>query len=164
MISPFATIYLALQKQIQNALPQIKFIALNSNQLQTDSRPALTFPFILIDFAEFSFQDLSDDVQTVMGYIDLLLGFKNSTAASSLSPTDVMQQSLIFLDTEWQLQNALQGWSPSVDMGSLSRVSTTTIANKQNMQLRKIRYSIAYTDYSAKPSKRKVKSGFGVGV
>ncbi len=163
MKSPFALIYISLQQYLQKVLPDLALIAYNTRQWEAVNRPPLAYPFVLIDFTDFTFQDLANDVQTVSGCIDIVLGFKDMSSASSLSPDAVLQQALSYLDAEWQLHQALQGWQPIDSLGCLSRISTTAIPNKKQLHLRQIRYSIAFTDYSAKLLKQKIKAGINIG-
>jgi hypothetical protein len=162
MQSPFSLIYISLQQYLQKVLPNLALIACNTRQWEADNRPPLAYPFVLIDFTDFTFQDLANEVQTVNGCIDIVLGFKSMSSASTLSPDAVLQQALSYLDAEWQLQQALQGWQPIDAMGCLSRISTTAIPNKKQLQLRQIRYSIAFTDFSTKRSKQKIRTGINV--
>ena len=152
MNSPFANIFLALQSRIQDQVSTISYIDQDLGQLKNETRPAVTFPCVLIDFEDFNFAALSDNVQTAEGTIVLLLGFKPTSSSSSSTPIDYREQAIGFYDIEWNLHKSLQGWSPGEDYGYLSRQSTITQKRHGFLRVREIRYRLAFQDYSTKPT------------
>ena len=151
MNSPFANIFLALQDRIQKNVPGIVHTDQELGQLK-NARPSVAWPCVLIDFEDFSFDDLSEHVQTARGTVVLRLGFAPYGASSSATPSKNTQQALAYYDIEWAMHRVIHGWSPIDDAGSLCRTSVTTQKRTDNYRVREIRYSLAFEDYSTKRS------------
>ena len=148
MNSPFANIFLAIQQQIKTAVPAITYIDQDMGQLKSGSRPPVSWPCVLVDFEEFDFQNMGENVQTAKGTVVLKLGFAPHSNTNQLTPQPYVQQAISFYDTEWALHQAMQGWSPGDDYGRLCRTSTKTQQRNDSYRVREIRYSIAFEDYS----------------
>ena len=149
MNAPFANIFLALQQRIQSAVPTIKYIDQDLGQL-SNARPPVSWPCVLIDFEDFSFDDLSEQVQLSSGVVVLRLGFAPHSGSSQATPSTYIQQALGYYDIEWALHKAIHGWTPGGDVGSLTRTSVTTQKRNDNYRVREIRYSLSFEDYSTK--------------
>ncbi len=150
MNSPFANIFLALQQRIAKEMPGINYIDQDLGQLRTNNRPPVSWPCVLIDFEDFDFDNLGENVQTAKGTVVLRLGFAPHSNSSHTTPAPYIEQAIGFYDIEWDLHKAIQGWATGVDYGSLARTSTTTQKRTDNYRVRELRYSIAFEDYSTK--------------
>ena len=151
MNSPFANIFLALQAYIQANVPSIKYIDQDLGQLKTASRPPVAWPCVLIDFEDFSFENMGNNVQTASGVVALRLGFSPYSNSSQATPTTYLQQAISYYDLEWALHKAIQGWAPGTDYGHMVRISATTQKRSDSYRVRELRYSLAFEDYSTKP-------------
>lgn len=149
MNSPFANIFLSIQERIKNNTPAIKHIDQDMGQLK-NARPPLSWPCVLIDFEDFNFDDLSENVQLTNGTIAFKLGFAPHSNSSAATPVTFTEMALNYYDIEWQLHQLLQGWRPLNTTGRLCRISTTTQKRNDSCRIREIRYSIAFEDYSTK--------------
>jgi hypothetical protein len=152
MNSTFANIFLALQSYIQANVTAIKYIDQDLGQLKSGSRPPVAWPCVLIDFEDFSFENMSTNVQTAKGIVTLRLGFPPFSNSSQATPATYLQQAISYYDLEWALHKAIQGWAPGDDYGHLDRISTTTQKRTDSYRVRELRYSIAFEDYSTKPA------------
>jgi hypothetical protein len=150
MNSPFANIFLSLQQHIRASVSAIAYIDQDLGQLKTSIRPPVSWPCALIDFEEFSFENLSENVQTAKGIVKVLLGFAPYSSSSQATPSAYLQQAISYYDLEWALHKALQGWAPGDDFGSLIRISAATQKRADNYRVRELCYSIAFEDYSTK--------------
>ena len=152
MTSPFARLFLALQARIAQQVPNIKHIAQDMGQLSAKSRPPVSWPCVLIDFEDFRFDNLSENVQLAKGTVVLRLGFNPHSATGKDTPADYREAALAYYDIEWALHKALQGWSPEGDeYGHLVRTSAATQRRHDGYRVRELSYSISFDDYSAKP-------------
>ncbi len=151
MNSPFANIFLALQQHIQAQIPAITYIDQDLGQLKPGIRPPVAWPCMLIDFEEFDFENMGDNVQTAKGTVVLRLGFAPYSNTGSNTPSPYLEQALGFYDIEWAVHRVSQGWSPGDDYGHLIRTSVTTQKRPDNYRVRELRYSLAFQDYSTKP-------------
>lgn len=154
MNSPFANIFLALQSYIQANVTVIKYIDQDLGQLKSSARPPVAWPCVLIDFEDFNFENLSENVQTAKGVITLRLGFPPYSNSSQATPSQYIRQAISYYDLEWTLHKALQGWSPGDDYGHLTRISATTQKRTDSYRVRELRYAIAFEDYSTKPTQQ----------
>jgi hypothetical protein len=154
MNSPFANIFLALQQQIRSAVSGITYVDQDLGQLRTGTRPPVAWPCVLIDLEDFSFGNMSTNVQTAQGTVVLRLGFAPYSATSGATPSSYAQQALAYYDLEWSLHKAVQGWSPGDDYGSLIRTNAATQKRTDSYRVRELRYSIAFEDYSTRPSQQ----------
>ncbi len=150
MNSPFANIFLALQQRIKEQLTTVAYIDQDLGQLKSGTRPPVSWPCVLIDFEEFDFENLGENVQTAKGTIVLRLGFAPSSNSSQVTPSPYLEQALRYYDLEWSLHKAVQGWAPADDLGGLIRTSATTQQRADKYRVRELRYSIAFEDYSTK--------------
>jgi hypothetical protein len=150
MNSPFATIFLAIQQRIRTSVPAITYIDQDLGQLKSNSRPPVSWPCTLIDFEDFSFGNMAENVQTAQGTIVLRLGFAPHSSSSAATPPLYQERALSYYDVEWHLHKALQGWSPGTEFGSMARTGVTTQRRVDNYRVRELRYSLAFEDYSTK--------------
>jgi len=153
MNSPFANLFLAVQQHIQDTVPAIVYIDQDLGQLKNNDkpsfRPAVSWPCVLIDFDDFSFQNLSENVQTVEGTVVLKLGFAPFSSSGQATPTTYKEKAIEYYDIEWNLNKTMQGWTPGNDYGYLSRSTSITEKRNDAIRVREIRYRIAFEDYSA---------------
>jgi hypothetical protein len=154
MNSSFANLFLALQTQISKGIPDIAYIDQDLGQLNSKTRPPVSWPCVLIDFEDFSFTNLSENVQTAEGIIVLRLGFAPHSNTTVATPPGNKEMALNYYDLEWQLHTLLQGWIPKGDeFGGLTRISAATQHRTDGYRVRELRYRIAFDDYSTKYKK-----------
>lgn len=152
MKSPFATLFLQLQEKIGHDITDIKYIDQDLGQLNVKARPPVSWPCVLIDFENFRFKNLGENVQTGRGTVVLRLGFASHSNTTATTPADYREEALKYYDIEWAIHRSLHGWSPGDEFGSLSRSSAITQERTDNYRVRELRYKIAVDDYSTKPS------------
>ena len=151
MNSPFANIFQAISTQVQAAVTSITYIDQDLGQLRSGSRPSVSWPCLLIDFEDFTFDNLSTNVQAAKGTVVMRLGFAPYSGTSGVVPATYAATALAYYDIEYALHLALQGWRPGDEYGSLCRTAATTQRRTDSYRVREIRYSIAWEDYSTKP-------------
>jgi hypothetical protein len=150
MNSPFANIFLAIQQRIKDNISAINYIDQDLGQLKSASRPPVSWPCVLVDFEDFSFESLGENVQTAKGTVVLRLGFAPYSKSSQATPSLYLQKAVAYYDIEWDLHKVLQGWAPGTDYGCLIRTAASTQKSGDNYRIRELKYSIAFEDYSAK--------------
>jgi len=156
MNSPFANIFLALQQRIQTEVSSITYIDQDLGQLKPNTRPPVSWPCVLIDFEDFNFDNMGDNVQVANGIVVLRLGFAPYSNTGSATPSPYLEQALGYYDIEWALHQAIQGWSPADDYGHLIRTNALTQKRPDNYRVRELRYSLTFQDYSTKPLRQYV--------
>ena len=155
MNSPFANLFLAIRKQIIDNVTSIVHIDQDLGQLSGKNaamRPPVNFPCVLIDFEDFNFTNLANNVQASVGTVVLKLCFAPYSNSTQATPKTYLNNAISFYDIEYTLHLAMQGWTPAGDeYGSLNRIKASTQKNTDIYRVREIRYNIAFDDYSTKP-------------
>jgi len=151
MNSAFANLFLLLQERVQDEVPDITFIDQDLGQINTGVTDfPVTFPCLLIDFEDFDFKNLSENVQTASGTVLLKLGFSPYSSSDSSATEESKEAALQFYDIEWDLHKTLQGWDPGDYFGHMDRTSAITQKRDDALRVRELRYTIAFEDYSTK--------------
>jgi len=114
------TIYLAVMAQLKAEVPAIKWIDLDTGQLDSQSRPSVAFPCALISIGVVPKRSLTDTIQDCTANITVRLAWENSGQTSSITPNAVLNQSLAVYDTIADVYKALQGFS-TANFDSLNR-------------------------------------------
>lgn len=151
MNSPFVNLFLSIRQQIIDNVPDIVYVDQDFGQLNGNKagmRPAVNFPCILIDFEDFNYKNLSNNVQTVFGIVVLKLGFAPHSPSMQTTPDAYLKKAINFYDLEYSINEILQGWFAGDAFGSLYRENVITQKRNDTIRVREIRYSIAFEDYS----------------
>jgi hypothetical protein len=153
MNSPFATVYLALIARLQAELPELNWIDHDFGQLDdySDGRPPVAFPCVLIDFQNFTFENMGDLAQRAEGDVIFKLAFAQHGQTHGASPEAWRTLALEYYDIEWRLHKALHGWSPGEPFGYLTRTQATKENRPLGVRLRTIPYRLGFEDYSTSP-------------
>jgi len=153
MKSPFANLFTAIQERISQEVPGIAHIAHDLGQLSVKTRPPVSWPCLLIDFEDFTFENLGENVQTAKGTVLLKLGFAPHSNTSQATPSEYKDSALGYYDLEWYLHKALHSWSPDGnEYGHLIRAATLTQRRADAYRVRELRYAVSFDDYSTKPT------------
>ena len=156
MKSPFSDLFLAIQGRITANIRDIAYTDQDLGQLAAKGRPPVSWPCALIDFEDFRFEELAENVQTASGIVVIRMGFAPHSNTSSISPKDYREMALGYYELEVQLHSALQGWSPDGNyFGHMQRISAATQRRTDTYRVRELRYSIAFEDYSTKWGQQK---------
>lgn len=165
--SPFSQLYLAIEKKIKDAVPEIRMVAIDIGQLDYyETRPAVTWPCVLIDFSEANFSNEGENVQWMDGAVLLRVGFSPFSQATSITPDVSMKTALGFFEIENKIYTALQGWSPSLPINGeeveicqpMSRVSAITEKRDDPFRVRIMIMVTAGEDAGAKNYSNKRKA------
>lgn len=153
MNSPFATLYLAIIDRLVAEIPEIKWHDHDFGQLDdySEGRPPVAFPCALIDFQNFTFENMGNLAQRTEGDVVIKLAFAQHGQTHAATADQWRETALGYYDIEWKLNKALHGWSPGDQFGQLTR----TLVLKENrplaVRLRTITYRIGFEDYSTTP-------------
>lgn len=113
MQSIYAKLMLDLQDHIKAAVPEIRQVDQYLGQDQTDVRPALSLPAVLIDFENTEYEQSGCGSQWGVCTVSLRLCHANFTNASAASPSAVREASLKAYELERKLVNAVHCWEPA---------------------------------------------------
>lgn len=145
--SPFGTLFTLLQQRIKTQVPEIRYIEQDLGQLETE-HPPVTYPAILIDFNDWTFEDAAEGLQLATGTVSLRLAFEAFSLTSNMSPESFRNKALHFYDLEWQLYKALHGYKAE-QYGHLMRTTVATETREDNLRVRLINFSCHFEDFMA---------------
>lgn len=115
-----------------------------------DTRPAVSWPCLLIDMGGFDFSNMGEKAQTGEGELVLRLADDPYSATTNITPEQVRKKGLFFFELEFALHKALHGWSPGEESGSLIRRSSKPELREDKFRVREMRYRLSFEDYSTK--------------
>jgi hypothetical protein len=150
--SPEGLIWLSIQTRLVANCPALKFIDLDTGQLEyhdSEMRPAVLLPCALFDFSKVNFEDLSFNVQEGEGVLEVRTGVNPFTQATHYFTDTQKANALAFFDIDHAVYLALQGWSDSQYFGPLSRISVHTEKRNDKLRVRTQRFKFTYLDNSA---------------
>lgn len=155
MTSPFSTLYLALQARLQTLIPELRWIDQELGQLEQE-RPTISYPCVLIDFADWQYEDTGEAIQMADGVVNIRLALGAWSNTNSKTATMWKEKGLSFYDLEWRIYQALHGWKPE-HYGYLMRQSVSTEEREDNIRVRLLRFSCSFEDFSAQPQYQRAK-------
>ncbi len=151
MISLFAQLFLAIQKQIMAEVPEIKYIDQDLGQLEIyEGRPAVAWPCVLIDFPDAQYSNHSELVQWADVNISVRLGFAPFSSANSLAPDISKEKALEYYEVENKLYEALQGFTADDCIQPMIRLRAGTETREDAYRVRQMMFTTGTEDDTAK--------------
>lgn len=133
------TIYNQVAERLKSQVPALRWIDLDTGQLETAERPPVAFPCALITISVEGTTDFTETVQECTGTVRVRLAFDQPMKTDQATPVQHRNVALQPYDLIAGVHKALQGFStPSFD--PLSR----TRQNKENSRHGLFVYSIDY--------------------
>jgi hypothetical protein len=148
--SPFGSLLQLLQARLKAQVPELRYIDQDLGQLEVE-RPPVSYHCALIDFVDWSFEDVGDNIQFASGAVIIRLGMQAWSSSSNLTPVLHQDKALSFYDVEWKTYKALHGWKPA-NYGYLMRTNVNTEEREDNLRVRAIRFSCSFEDSNAQPT------------
>jgi hypothetical protein len=159
MNSPFANMYNAISARIALKVPAVKWIDTDIGQLENYGgvgyKPAVNWPCALIDFDEWTFEDVTDNIQIGTGVVVIRSACTPYSNTSAITPQLVKDMGLLYYDIDQALYEALNGWT-AAPFSLLARRSTRTERRNDNIRVRVSRYQCIIKDLSAQPVRQKI--------
>lgn len=151
MNSPFANIFLALQERIITQVPEIVFIEHDFGQLEdySNGKPPVAFPCALIDFQNWTFENMGNSTQRAEGDVVIKLGYAKHGQTHNATPSQWREAALEYYEIEWKLNKHLHTFAPGEDCGYLTRTGEVKENRPLGVRIKTITYRLAYEDYSA---------------
>ena len=149
MTSLFAQLFLAIQAHIKDQVPEIRYIDQDIGQLEYyETRPAVSWPCLLIDFPSAQFEDHHQGVQWAAISLNARLGFSPFSSASSLSPDISKEHALQFYELEGKVYKALQGFEAGGLVQPFTRISVATEKREDPFRVREMIFTTATEDHT----------------
>jgi hypothetical protein len=149
MNSIFAQLFLDIQQRIAAECPDIKWIDQDLGQDQSDIRPPVTYPAVLIDFPQADFDSLGGTAQSAEFTVQLKLLLDSWASASSVSPN--REEALQAYELEEKLISALHGWRTDYCRKLIRSSVASENRNDINLRIRTITFTTAAEFYPPAP-------------
>jgi hypothetical protein len=150
----FADLFLAISSYLKTAIPEVRFIDADLGQLDNyELRPAVTFPCILIDFAQATYTDLGHPSQLGEVVISIRLAVSPFSASNILAPLSVREKAVSYFTIEQKIFIALSGFYTAYTT-PLSRTAVSTeLRQDDTIRVRNITFTTSYQDDTAQPNR-----------
>jgi len=160
MESPEALLFLAIQNRIITEVPEIKYIDQNLGQyMHEEFRKQILSPTVLIDFPVTDFSELQGNNQFGAVTIAVTLFYDIWNSTNSLTPEDIKEAGLQYLDVDHKLFMALQGWNPD-HCEALNRTqSKGHNANETGLRVKETTFTTQFEDRSCDDATPQIKVG-----
>jgi hypothetical protein len=142
------TIYTAVMARLKDKVPAIRWIDLDTGQLEAGDRPPVAFPCALISISIVSAKDVTDTIQECSARIKVRLAFDQPAKTDSATPAAVLQQSLNPYDVIADVYAALQGFY-TANFDSISRTRQDRENSRNGLFIYSLEFSTNFTDESA---------------
>ena len=114
---------LAIYKKLKEEVTSLRWVDLDSNQLNVQERPPVAFPCCLIELSYPQCQTLTSVDQRVRVQFTLRIAFDEVGSTHSNTPENVLEKSLARYDVLNDIHKALQWWDGDKLWTRLKRVS-----------------------------------------
>ena len=155
MNSSFANLYLNTIDRLTTEAVLLKYIEQDLGQMEhypEGGRPPVSFPCVLIDVEDTSFDEMGEQCQLGEGILQVRICQPTYSTSNNLAPEEVRKTALSYYETEQQVHEALHGWAKD-NFSKLIRVSAKTEKRNDEYRVRVLRYRFGMEDYSTAPTK-----------
>ena len=160
MESPYANLFLAIQDRITEKVPEIKYIDQNMCQyLNEDFRKNMLFPCLLIDFPITNFSEMQGNNQLADADIVVTLFHDIWNNTSSITPLEIKQAGLKYLEIDQKIYMALQGWNPDFCTPLMRGQNKSHNSNDIGLIVRETQFSSSFEDYSCDDATPRLRLG-----
>jgi hypothetical protein len=155
----FGQFFTALQNRITAQVPAVRWVDQDLGQLEHyDIRPAVSFPCVLLDFTETTYDQEGNQVQFGTATVQVRIGFPAFSPSNNTTPTSAKEMALQFWEQEMAVYQALQGWNPADLCQPLTRTTAITEKREDAIRVRVLLFTTAFKDASAAPQRKRVKA------
>lgn len=136
-------ITLEIFNRLETEVPALRWIDLESGQLDSPARPAVAFPACLIELSYPRCEDVSQYGQNVSATVTLRLVFMPGGATNHRSP--VQEDGLNALETVEAVHHALQGWGTNA-LSNFARTTAAPEKRRDGLQVFRITYETSFQE------------------
>ena len=112
----YARLLLDIEERIADQVKDIRWIDQYYGQDQTDLRPSLAFPAVLIEFNQTSYTGMGGYSQMAAVTLSIRLLLDNYSSSAQKSPQKAKETALRCYELEDAVVSALHGWTPDEDL------------------------------------------------
>lgn len=145
----FSKLYADIAEHIQQNMSEIVWIDLYLGQDQTDLRPTLSYPAVLIDFDRAEYSMAGGGNQFVEAQISVRLFLDNYASSAQKAPTETRAKALLIYNIEKKLVDILHNWQPPTAYTQpLVRISSSSQnRNDLGLKIRILNFTTAWNEY-----------------
>jgi hypothetical protein len=148
MESPLANLFLAIQDRILDQVPEIKYIDQNLGQYMPEEfRKQMLFPCVLIDFPNTNFSEMQGNNQLGELTIVATLFHDIWNNTSSITPIEIKQSGLKYLEIDQKLFMALQGWNPDFCQPLIRLNAKSHNSNEAGLVVRETTFTTQFEEW-----------------
>jgi len=147
-----ANVFLAIQNRIVAEVPELKFVDLDTGQLEykdAKERPMVAIPCALFDFVAADYTDASEGVQEGDIVLQVRIGVDPFTQATHYFTDTQKANAINYFNIEHRVNKALQWWTDGRYFKPLSRASMRTEPRHDGLRVRVLHYKFGLTDWTA---------------
>lgn len=151
MTDVYSKIILDIADHIKETVPEIVMVDQYLGQDQTELRPSLAYPAVLVDFDRADYSMIGASNQIADSQISIRLFLDNYASSISQTPDPIRQKALEVYDIEKRLVEALHNWQPSEGyIQPLVRISSySQNRNDIGLRIRNIVFTTSWIEYSS---------------
>ena len=138
-------IYTPVMAQLKALVPELRWIDLDTDQLNAATRPQVAFPCALIGVELNDCDSLSDTLQQCGTTVTVKMGFDNVGSTSGAAPDHIRNSSLMVYDIIEKVYKALQGFEKP-DFEALSRRKQGKVPGRNGLFQYQITFSTILDD------------------
>lgn len=142
------TIYTAVMAQLKEKVPALRWIDLDTGQLEITDRPPVAFPCALVSISISSAKDVTDKIQECSARVRVRLAFDQPSKTDSATPSDVLNLSLNPYDVIADVYSTLQGFYTD-NFDNLSRTRQDRENSRNGLFVYAMEFSTTFTDQTA---------------
>jgi uncharacterized repeat protein (TIGR01451 family) len=146
-------LYAAIRDKIKQDLPAVKWIDLDSGQLDNPEQSyPFPFPAIFIDFPAIDWQDAGERMQDGQVQVSFRIAFRIYDETHGSAPDDsydTFTKAMDALHLMTSIHAKLQGFSDGATFNRLSRITTTTDRREDGLKVFNMVYACEARDKSA---------------
>ena len=142
------TIYTAIIERLQDKAPALKWIDMDTGQLDVAERPAVMLPAALIAVRINRAVSITDTLQNCEAQVTVTLAFDAPGRTSASAPETIRNAGLEIYDVIADTYAALQGYG-TANFDSLSRTSQGAGSIKNGLFRYPITFSVQFEDATA---------------
>jgi hypothetical protein len=156
MTSIFNQLLIKLQNKLMadisdsETTPGIRYVDQDLGQVDVyDTRPAVSFPCVLIDFSQTLYEQKQFKTQWAKMNINLRLVFDPYSASNSLAAESVREKALAYYEIENKIYLSLQEWNADgLLMLPMKRIASSTEKRDDKLRIRNIVFTAIFEDRS----------------
>lgn len=147
----FSQLLLKIQDRITAQVPEVAWKDQELGQLDWyDTRPAVQFPCVLIDFPNTNYDQMQSNQQWGNLMFSLRLAFAPFASANAAAPQSAKEYALTHYEIEHKLFKAFQGWDADGLIQQATRVNTVTERRQgDNFRVRNMVFTTSFMDDAA---------------